>query len=445
MKKLLYLFWFLMLIAIGTRRASAQSNAMGPGMIEYGAFEPVDATDMVNLITGDFSYVIPLLSVPSPEGGYPLSLSYHAGIPMNMDASWTGLGWNINPGAINRILRGEADDNKSNTVYNVIYDAGGTTDVKDFRISVGVSVIQVNAFWGSHRSFGGDVSLGMRLGEYGGAGVSLGSTGIHLFAGMGVGPSAIGVRVGTTGFALTGSAMVSGMEVGFSTGGSLYSSVSTPVSQQVHGGAKMSPSDYHVSTSGTYFMIPLVFSNFTYNRTTYSWSLYNAQEDYVSGTMYAENARNSILTSGQQNDSYSMDVYSEPFSKESYYDVLDRDAGNKGNNLLFPNYDSYLVAAQGMGGTMTPRIYDFGTLLAPGRIINRFALNIPQEEIVFSNDGNTLPSFDKIQFGFDGEHNSYMRVAPGAYSFPSGTTNPVSLKTYSAGSLNTTSPDCLSN
>jgi YD repeat-containing protein len=140
-----------------------------------------------------------------------------------------------------------------------------------------------------------------------------------------------------------------------------------------------------------------------------------------------------------------MDVYSEPFSKESYYDVLDRDAGNKGNNLLFPNYDSYLVAAQGMGGTMTPRIYDFGTLLAPGRIINRFALNIPQEEIVFSNDGNTLPSFDKIQFGFDGEHNSYMRVAPGAYSFPSGTTNPVSLKTYSAGSLNTTSPDGLSN
>ena len=48
------------------------SDAQGPNAPEAASFEPVDATDMVNLLTGDFSYVLPLLNVPCPEGGYPL-------------------------------------------------------------------------------------------------------------------------------------------------------------------------------------------------------------------------------------------------------------------------------------------------------------------------------------------------------------------------------------
>jgi len=52
----------------------------GPTAPEATSFEPVDTTDMVNLLTGDFNYNIPLLEVPGPEGGYPLALSYHAGI-----------------------------------------------------------------------------------------------------------------------------------------------------------------------------------------------------------------------------------------------------------------------------------------------------------------------------------------------------------------------------
>jgi len=48
--------------------------------------------DMVNLLTGDMTYNIPLLEVPGPGGGYPLSLSYHAGIQPDADASWVGLG-----------------------------------------------------------------------------------------------------------------------------------------------------------------------------------------------------------------------------------------------------------------------------------------------------------------------------------------------------------------
>ncbi|MDC1373902.1 hypothetical protein N8294_01805 [Polaribacter sp.] len=42
---------------------------------------------MVNLVTGDFTYVLPLLNIPSPEGVYPIALAYHAGIAMDQEGS----------------------------------------------------------------------------------------------------------------------------------------------------------------------------------------------------------------------------------------------------------------------------------------------------------------------------------------------------------------------
>lgn len=57
----------------------------GPKAPEAASFEPVDASDMVNLATGDMSYVMPLLNVPSPEGGYPITLAYHGGIAYDME------------------------------------------------------------------------------------------------------------------------------------------------------------------------------------------------------------------------------------------------------------------------------------------------------------------------------------------------------------------------
>lgn len=78
----------------------------GPSQPEVQSFEPVSTTQMVDPFTGDFTYNIPLLDV----GGYPVNISYHAGIGMDQEASWVGLGWNINPGVINRNMRGLPDD-----------------------------------------------------------------------------------------------------------------------------------------------------------------------------------------------------------------------------------------------------------------------------------------------------------------------------------------------
>ncbi|PCJ65164.1 MAG: hypothetical protein COA58_09885 [Bacteroidetes bacterium] len=78
----------------------------GPSQPEVQGFQPVGASDMVNLFSGNFSYNIPLLDVD----GYPINLSYSSGITNDQEASWVGLGWNINPGVINRSMRGLPDD-----------------------------------------------------------------------------------------------------------------------------------------------------------------------------------------------------------------------------------------------------------------------------------------------------------------------------------------------
>lgn len=78
----------------------------GPGQPEMQSFSSVNGDNMVDLFTGDFSYSIPLLDV----GGYPLTLGYKGGVSMEQEASWVGLGWNVNPGTISRNMRGLPDD-----------------------------------------------------------------------------------------------------------------------------------------------------------------------------------------------------------------------------------------------------------------------------------------------------------------------------------------------
>src|SRR5438445_13847931 len=82
----------------------------GPTMPEYTQFEEVTASNLVDPSSGDFTYVIPLLEVPGPSGGYPIALSYHSGIKHDQEATWVGLGWSLNAGAINRQVRGIPDD-----------------------------------------------------------------------------------------------------------------------------------------------------------------------------------------------------------------------------------------------------------------------------------------------------------------------------------------------
>ncbi|HYG53225.1 MAG TPA: hypothetical protein VD905_20135, partial [Flavobacteriales bacterium] len=70
----------------------------GPSQPEVSGFQPIDTSDMVDISSGDFKYNIPLMNMD----GYALNLTYNGVAGMDAEASWVGLGWNLNPGAVNR-------------------------------------------------------------------------------------------------------------------------------------------------------------------------------------------------------------------------------------------------------------------------------------------------------------------------------------------------------
>jgi len=88
----------------------------GPSQPETRSFQSAGSSEMTDLFSGDFSYNIPLFELPGPNGGYPFNLSYQSGITMEQEATWVGLGWSLNPGAITRQVRGLPDDFSGDTV-----------------------------------------------------------------------------------------------------------------------------------------------------------------------------------------------------------------------------------------------------------------------------------------------------------------------------------------
>lgn len=122
----------------------------GPSQPEMAGFTPVDTDNLVDLFSGDFHYSIPIMTVPGPNGGFPITLNYTSGIGMEQEASWVGLGWNLNPGAINRQVRGIPDDFKGdiirktykrrdNNTFLFSPSAGGEVFGSDFGIGASLS------------------------------------------------------------------------------------------------------------------------------------------------------------------------------------------------------------------------------------------------------------------------------------------------------------------
>ncbi|HVM86893.1 MAG TPA: PA14 domain-containing protein [Puia sp.] len=116
------------------------NNIGGPSQPEMQQFQSVNSNNMVDLFSGDFSYNIPLMDV----GGYPVNLSYRSGISMDQEASWVGLGWNINPGTITRNMRGLPDDFSSQDSVTKI---SGIKTNKTIGVNTGLDVgVEVDGF-----------------------------------------------------------------------------------------------------------------------------------------------------------------------------------------------------------------------------------------------------------------------------------------------------------
>ncbi len=96
---------------------SPQDPGAGPTSPDFSSFESVSTDNMINPFSGDFSYNLPVLEIPGAHnGGYALSLSYNNVTNPDEEASWVGLGWTLNPGAITRNKRGFPDDLKEGEV-----------------------------------------------------------------------------------------------------------------------------------------------------------------------------------------------------------------------------------------------------------------------------------------------------------------------------------------
>jgi YD repeat-containing protein len=189
----------------------------GPTQPEAAQFEPVDAKDMVNLYTGDFTYSVPLLEVPGPEGGWPISMSYHAGIGPNTEATWVGLGWTLNPGSINRFVNGYPDDmyaGQMETEYRI-------EPIKGWGVGIGISYgpIGMSINYDSRSGLGVNATISLvgvinyiadaqilgDIGNFGDVGfrydvdLSIGTSGVGLSTSLGaqiVGGSGIGASLG---------------------------------------------------------------------------------------------------------------------------------------------------------------------------------------------------------------------------------------------------------
>lgn len=127
----------------------------GPSQPEFNSFTPIGTSDMVDLSSGDFNYNIPIMDV----GGYPLNLAYNSGVTLDQEASWVGLGWNLNVGQIARQVRGIPDDFKGDEIR---YENGMKTN-KTFGATFGV-----NSYVFGKKELGPNIGLGIQYNNYNG-------------------------------------------------------------------------------------------------------------------------------------------------------------------------------------------------------------------------------------------------------------------------------------
>ncbi len=145
----------------------------GPSQPEFSSFQSADVSSMVNLFTGDMGYNLPLMEVD----GYPLNLSYSSGISIEDEASWVGLGWNLNVGTINRQMRGIPDDMHGSGDGVVNGDDWKVTRTAKPKVTVGYNVIAKVEVLGFPFNLGanGSASFGLFSDSYTGIGAEISS------------------------------------------------------------------------------------------------------------------------------------------------------------------------------------------------------------------------------------------------------------------------------
>jgi hypothetical protein len=348
----------------------------GPTAPEYSSFEPVDTTDIVNLVTGNLIYNIPLLEVPGPSGGYPLSMSYHSGIMPNEQSSWVGLGFTLNPGAINRTVNAYADDQLGAKRVRVDYNSGGERSTfgagvglpgagfglsvsNDTYLGVGVG----SNFYASLFSVGGTfnksrlgVSASVSAGADGyggsnlkaGAGLSVGKAeqeakGLGYNLGIQTNFENVSFKVGSNPADVSISSR--GLKPSMSAAGMQMNQVSSNAGRVKHNGW------------GITIPIPLGKSGLFLNL-SYNYVRYHSYENTNVSVIGALHAKDVV---GKNRDQWAFDSYALLDPDQAGGIIRNHDP-EKSKGGSFPAYDSYSVSAQGLSGSIQPYIFENGNL-----------------------------------------------------------------------------------
>lgn len=142
----------------------------GPAQPEFTAFTPIGTSDMVDLASGDFNYNIPIMDV----GGYPINLAYNDGVTMEQEASWVGLGWNLNVGQISRTMRGIPDDFDGSKGDYIMYE-NNVKPNKTFGAGAGVQLSLVGLGESNESKIKVSADVNMKYNNYNGFMMTLGS------------------------------------------------------------------------------------------------------------------------------------------------------------------------------------------------------------------------------------------------------------------------------
>ncbi len=360
-----------------------------------------DLEKMIDLPTGDFHYEIPLIHIPGPGGGYTVNLNYNAGIKMDQEASWVGLGWDICPGKITRYVNGVPDDDK------------------DY-YSTNISVAKANAEFSTkttdlwfarfHKEKNGDkwkTNWDYSYIYFPGASFNTDFS------------SSFSIDVISTIQMLSGQALYDsyGIDLRRLGGGFEYSRFSFHnLFSNGNIGFNIEPEfnlDYVSITHPAFFGDPVEdkIGWFT-TQTKYevNWQWYLDQPKHTIGANYLGLAPHPVEGQewGLQHYNYAMDMYTNVTSNE--------EDSRRSNNLSFPAYDYYIVNASGISGKITPIVFRDGNLLGSGGVADRdiqkiFQYISPPWETNerFSENTNFDINENRVNFVYSGDQHSKLQ------------------------------------
>ena len=361
----------------------------GPSQIEFASFDPAGSSEMVNLFTGDFSYNIPLMDVD----GYPINIAYHAAPSMDQEASWVGLGWNINAGAINRGMRGLPDDFDGDPIHREL----NILDHKKWGVSMGY----FSELAGLKMTVGQSYGVGITSSNYTGLGIE---TTAHVSLGPGRNSQGgltggLGVKIGSEdGLGLSLNAGVSGKlaKTGVKLGANVGCNINSregltsingglSITKRVGGTAIRIGSSASIPASSMGFM-PKMIANMSSNAYSIDFKIGGNSCIYaMGGNISGFYSQNGIKDSEKNKDfsSYGY-LFSQNGTDADLFDFTREKDGlvyPESPNMPIANstYDFFSASAQGLNYAFRPYRNDIGVLRDNSTLDDSFGLGLGGE------------------------------------------------------------------